>query len=147
MILEKLYEISLKPYRLFKKNEAWKLNVTDLLRYPEHSLGYALGRFLLNNLFDLQGKSENHDVFHVLTGIGVTILEEIEMQFYLMGNGKRSFYLFSVIFLGSVFYPEKMKFFVRHYYQGKNALPFYQLDFYKLLDQPIERLKNTLSIH
>lgn len=146
VILEKLYEVSLRPYRHFKKKRAWELGIKDLLDYPEESLGFEVGCFLVENQFTIQDKLENHDVFHILTNTGISVPEEIGMQFYLFGNGKRSFYLFSVIVLGSLFYPEKIKFFTFQYYKGKRSLPFHQIDFYKLLDQPLERIKSTFLI-
>jgi hypothetical protein len=72
--------------------------------------------------------------------------EEISMQFYLMGNGKRSAYLFSVILLGTLFFPDYLKLFRYRYDRGKAALPFHQLDFQKLLNQPLDRIKNTFLI-
>jgi len=109
-------------------------------------LGHQMGYFLRSNSFDLQEKLESHDVFHVLTETGTTVPEEISMQFYLLGNGKRSIYLLSVILLGTLLFPDYLKFFRSRYRLGKSALPFYQLDFYKLLNQPIERIKDTFLI-
>ena len=146
ILLEKLYEWSLTPYQSFKKNSAWNVGIEDLLQYHKDSLGYQLGYFLLRNNFDLQEKLERHDVFHVLTGTGITVPEEIGMQFYLLGNGKRSAYLLSVIFLGGLLFPEYLNLFRSKYRLGKSSLPFYQLDFYKLLDQPLERIKSTFLI-
>ncbi len=146
IILEKLYEWSLIPYQSFKKNEAWTVGIEDLLHYPKETLGYQMGFFLLKNNFDLQEKLESHDVFHVLTGTGITVPEEISMQFYLLGNGKRSAYLFSVIFLGALLFPDYLKMFLSKYRQGKTSLPFHQLDFQKLLNQPLARIKNTFLI-
>jgi ubiquinone biosynthesis protein Coq4 len=147
LILEKLYEWSLIPYQSFKKNDAWNIGIEDLLQYSKDSLGYHIGYFLLLNNFDLQEKLESHDVFHVLTETGTTVPEEISMQFYLLGNGKRSAYLFSVIFLGGLLFPDYLKFFLFKYRRGKASLPFHQLDFYKLLDQPIKRITDTFLIH
>ena len=146
IVLEKLYEWSLIPYQSFKKNEAWGIRIEDLLQYSKDSLGYQMGHFLLRNNFDLQEKLESHDVFHVLTGTGITVPKEISMQFYLLGNGKRSAYLCSVIFLGALLYPDYLKLFLSKYRRGKSSLPFHQLDFYKLLGQPIERIKSTFLI-
>lgn len=146
IVLEKLYEWSLIPYQSIKKNEAWNVGIEDLLQYSKDTLGYQMGYFLLRNNFDLQDKLESHDVFHVLTGTGITVPEEISMQFYLLGNGKRSAYLLTVIFLGALLYPDYLKFFLSRYRLGKSSLPFHQLDFYKLLDQPIERIKSTFLI-
>jgi len=147
IILEKLYEWSLIPYQSFKKNAAWDIGIEDLLQYSKNTLGYQMGYFLLSNNFDLQEKLESHDVFHVLTETGTTVPEEVSMQFYLLGNGKRSIYLLSVIFLGTLLFPDYLKMFWSKYSQGKSALPFHQLDFYKLLNQPLERIKDTFLIH
>lgn len=147
IILEKLYEWSLIPYQSFKKNEAWDVGIEDLLQYSKDTLGYQMGYFLLSNNFDLQEKLESHDVFHVLTGTGITVPEEVSMQFYLLGNGKRSIYLLTVIFLGTLLFPDYLRMFLSKYRRGKSALPFHQLDFYKLLNQPIDRIKDTFLIH
>ena len=146
IILEKLYEWSLIPYQSFKKNDAWNLGIEDLLQYSKKTLGYQMGYFLLSNNFDLQEKLESHDVFHVLTNTGITVPEEVSMQFYLLGNGKRSIYLLSVILFGTLLFPDYLQLFLSKYRLGKLALPFHQLDFYKLLDQPLERIKDTFLI-
>ncbi len=144
--LEKLYDWSVKPYQYFKKNEAWQYNAEDLQNYPINSLGYHMGKFLTTHSFQLQEKLESHDVFHVLTNTGITVPDEISMQFYLLGNGKRSFYLFTVICIGSMLYPDYWRYFKSKYTSGKSALPFHQLDFQKLLHQPIERIRSTFLI-
>lgn len=146
LVLEKLYEWTLIPYQFFKKNEAWHLGIEDLLQYSKNTLGYQMGYFLLSNDFELQAKLESHDVFHVLTETGITVSEEISMQFYLLGNGKRSSYLLSVIFLGTLLFPDYLQLFLSKYRRGKSALPFHQLDFQKLLHQPIVRIKDTFLI-
>jgi len=146
IILEKLYEWSVSPYQDLKKNKAWDIAMTDLKQFPKGSLGEQMGDFLAKHNFHLQAKLESHDVFHVLTNTGITVPEEISMQFYLLGNGKRSAYLFTVIFLGGLLYPDYLKFFYRKYKMGKSALRFHQLDFYKLLNQPMEKIKSTFLI-
>jgi len=146
VVLEKLYEWSVVPYQSLKKNDAWDLGIKDLQRFPKGTLGQSMGDFLVMNNFDLQEKLESHDVFHVLTNTGITVPEEISMQFYLLGNGKRSSYLFTVILLGSLLYPDYLKFFYNRYKKGKSALSFHQLDFYKLLNQPLTKIKSTFLI-
>ena len=146
--METLYEWSKKPYqKLLKSNPAWNISAQGLLRYPEHSLGFHLACFLLKHSFEIQPKLESHDVFHVLTDTGITVSEEIGMQFYLLGNGKRSPYLFSVIVLGGLLYPDQWKLFRKAYRRGRAALVFHQLDFLKLLHQPITKIKTTFLIH
>ncbi len=146
-ILETIYEWSKKPYqKWFKKNQAWDIPVKKLIVYPKESLGFHLGCFLLKYDFNPQPKLEDHDVIHVLTDIGITVPEEIAMQYYLLGNGKRSMYLIAVILLGTFLFPDKIKFFRKAYKKGKAAYPFYQLDYKKLLHQPLQKIQNTFLI-
>ncbi len=147
-ILETIYELSKKPYqRWFKKDSAWDISVSTLLQgYPKNSLGFHLGCFLLKHDFSPQPKLENHDVFHVLTNTGISVPEEIAMQYYLLGNGKRSTYLLSVIFLGTLLYPDKIILFRKAYKKGKAAYSFHQLDYRKLLHKPMLTLRAIFLI-
>lgn len=146
-LIEKLYECSKKPYqKYFKKNEPWEIDKTQLMDYPEGSLGRGLGNFLYKNHFDIQEKLEDHDIIHVLTNTGISVFEEIGMQYYLFGNGKRSLYLFMVILSGTVFYPNKLLYFIKQYKKGKRALPFHYLDFSKMLLKPIHTIQQSFKI-
>jgi len=139
-IMEYLYEGSKFPYQRFvKKSIPWKVSVSELITYPKISLGFHLGC--------LQPKLENHDVFHVLTETGTSVPEEIGMQYYLLGNGKRSLYGYAFILLGTLLYPDYIRYFSCTFKKGKKALPFHQLDFSKLLKQSITRLKSTFLIY
>ena len=147
LFIEKMYEISKKPYqKFFKKGIAWDINVNQLLQLPNDSLGFHLGCFLLKYNFEIQPKLEDHDVFHVLTNTGVSVTEEIGMQYFLLGNGKRSAYQFAVIVIGTLFYPMQWKRFNTFYRRGKSAHQFYDLPFEKMLLQPLSNIQNTFNI-
>lgn len=136
-----------KPYqKYFKKSIPWNVKPDELIGYDEQSLGYHYGNFILKNNFQMQSKLEDHDVFHVLTNIGTTVSEEIAMQHFLLGNGKKSLYLVLVILSGTAFYPTHYKHFYECYQKGKKAHRLYDLEFQKLLSQPISVLKQTLNI-
>ncbi|MCO4294703.1 ubiquinone biosynthesis protein COQ4 [Solitalea sp. MAHUQ-68] len=142
-----LYNLSKKPYQaLFKNNKAWNISPQQLLDFPEGSLGNELGCFLTKNDFELQAKLENHDVFHVLSGIGTSVIEEIALQYYLLGNGKKSIYLKSVILLGTLFYPNQFSLFFSRYKEGRSFSAFHNLDFFPLLHCPIAEIKKHLPI-
>ncbi len=146
-ILESLYELSKKPYQKFiKKSDAWKISINELHTYPTDSLGYCLADFLLKHNFEIQPKLEDHDVFHVLTNTGISVPEEISMQYYLLGNGKRSLYQASVMLLGTLLFPEHLQIFIKAYKRGTNAHSFHQLNFLKMLHQPIEKIQSTFKI-
>jgi ubiquinone biosynthesis protein Coq4 len=147
LLLERLYEWSKLPYRLlFKQEASWDIPVKKLLRYPIESLGYHLGCFLLQHHFTPEPQLEDHDIYHVLTGSGISVPEEIAMQFYLFGNGKRSIYLFMVIALGMLLFPDHIKRFWTAFKTGRKAHPFYHLNFLKLLHQPLTTLQYTFKI-
>ncbi len=147
ILVEKMYEWTRKPYqKYFKKNTPWEIDQSQLCQYPKESLGFGLGTFLAKNHFDIQPKLEDHDIIHVLTNTGVSVTEEIGMQYYLLGNGKKSLYLFVVILSGTPFYPNQFSYFLQQYKRGKQALPFYYLDFSKMLFTPIHSIHETFKI-
>jgi ubiquinone biosynthesis protein Coq4 len=147
ILVEKMYEWTRKPYqKYFKKNTPWQIDQSELLQYPKESLGFGLGTFLDKNHFDIQPKLEDHDIIHVLTNTGISVVEEIGMQYYLLGNGKKSMYLFVVILSGTPFYLNQFSYFLQQYKRGKQALPFYYLDFSKMLFTPIHSIQETFKI-
>jgi ubiquinone biosynthesis protein Coq4 len=147
LLIEKMYEWSRKPYQKYmKKNAPWEINKDELLAFPKGSLGYGLGDFLHRNNFDIQAKLEDHDIIHVLTNTGISVVDEIGMQYYLLGNRKKSLYLFMVILSGTIFYPTQLGYFLEQYKRGKKAMPFYYLDFSKMLFTPIQSIQKTFKI-
>ncbi|CAM3975586.1 hypothetical protein FLCU109888_12010 [Flavobacterium cucumis] len=147
LFIEKMYEITKKPYqKFFKKGKAWDINVNQLIQLPNDSFGFHLGCFLLKYNFEIQPKLEDHDCIHVLTNTGITVEEEIGMQYYLYGNGKRSVYLWMVILSGTLFYPTRFSYFKQQYQRGKQAHEFYGLDFLNMLTIPIANIQQTFNI-
>lgn len=91
LLIEKLYELTKKPYqKMFKKQKAWDIDIPKLIVMPSESLGFQLGCFLLKYNFEIQPKLEDHDIIHVLTNTGISVIDEIGMQYYLFGNGKKA---------------------------------------------------------
>jgi ubiquinone biosynthesis protein Coq4 len=147
LIIEKMYEWSKKPYqKFFKKNDPWNVTAKELIQYPQESLGFHMGCFLLKYNFEIQPKLEDHDVIHVLTNTGVSVIEEIGMQYYLWGNGKKSAYLYMVITIGTLFYPTRLKTFTNYYNRGKAAHHFHNLAFEKMLHLPIQNIQTSFNI-
>ena len=117
-----------------------------MLQLQSDSLGFHLGCFLLKYNFEIQPKLEDHDIIHVLTNTGISVVEEIGMQYYLLGNGKRSLYLGMVIITGTLFYPTRFSYFKQQYQRGKQAHEFYGLDFLNMLSVPISNIQQTFNI-
>ncbi|WP_396192839.1 hypothetical protein [Flavobacterium sp.] len=147
LLIEKMYEITKKPYqKFFKKGTPWNITPSELIQYNQDSLGFHLGCFLLKYNFQMQPKLEDHDVIHVLTNTSVSVPDEIPMQFFLLGNGKKSAYLFMVITIGTIFYPTQFKQFIKSYNRGKSAHRIHDLDFQKMLLVPVKTIQTTFNI-
>ena len=148
LLFEKMYEITKKPYqKFFKKGIAWNVTPKELSQYKEDSLGFHLGCFLLKYNFEMQPKLEDHDIIHVLTNTQIAVTDEIAMQYFLLGNGKKSAYLFMVISIGMLFYPRHLRHFIKNFNRGKNAHRLHDLDFYKMLPIPLKTIQETFNIN
>lgn len=135
------FDLASAMYMRFKTGPAWNVNTRTLLTYPAHSLGYHLGCFLIKHRFEPQPRCENHDVFHVITNYNIDTKQEIAMQFWLFGNGKRSLFVFLAILVGVLLYVDGYHAFAKAYTTGKNAKRIHDLDFKQLLASPLAGFK------
>lgn len=137
------FEISSKIYVGFKTGAPWHIHTKQLLSYPQETLGHHLGCFLLQNKFEPQPRCEDHDVFHVLTGYKIDTAQEIAMQFWLWGNGKRSPFVALAMLVGVLFYLDKYDAFTRAYLKGQQSYTIHNIDFKQHLSSPISLFKTT----
>ncbi|UTW61472.1 hypothetical protein KFE98_15855 [bacterium SCSIO 12741] len=138
-----------KPlYGLFFKSKAepWELSVLALLQYPQQSLGRELGLFLVANRLKLMDKFEDHDVYHVLLQYSTSVVDEARMQFFLLGNGKRSLFALGTGFIASCFFPERWGAFYEAYKRGQHSGVVFKSDFLLGLNQPINDLRSYFQI-
>lgn len=123
-----------------------EFRIADLINYPEESLGFALAEFLQKHHFGKDPVLENRDIFQVLTNTGMSARAQIGLQFYLIGNGKKSITTICAAVLGSMFYLHSLTFFFKQYKKGKKALLFHHLEFTKMLSQPLSKIRETFLI-
>ena len=107
---------------LFKNHiRGWVYSRTDLLRMPVDSLGFRLGEFLTKHKYDLIPKMEEHDVMHVLMGYKTTVEDEVKMQFFLIGNRKKSVYAFITVIAGCLLIPEFYEEYIQEFKKGRKC--------------------------
>jgi hypothetical protein len=145
-LVHKGIALAQRTYVKGKKNLPWEFSLHDYLRHNEESLGFHIGCFLISNHFEPQPKCEDHDVFHVLTGLGTSVVDEVKMQYLLFGNGKRTLSVFLGITVGFCLYPGHFKQFKSSFSQGKSARKFHHLNYKTLLKMPISILRSELNI-
>lgn len=145
-ILEQVFYATSGIYRKWKGRPAWGISTKELLAYPDGTLGKDMGEFLLREGLEPLSQSERHDVFHVLTGYSTSIAEEVELQYFLWGNRKKSLYLKSVLLAGLLFYPDRLKNFKIAFQRGRAARPFFDLDFKSMLTISTQEIRNEYRI-
>ncbi len=126
--LKKTYINLLHPNR-----RAWNENMSSLSQYPHGSLGSILYSFLIEGNIKLEAKYESHDVYHVVAGYGLGIVNEARLFFFLLGNGKYSPSILGSVLVALVFIPEHWSTFYKDYKRGKLYKPLKNLDFEELL--------------
>ncbi|UMQ40047.1 ubiquinone biosynthesis protein COQ4 [Chryseobacterium sp. Y16C] len=141
-----VYNKTQKLYRTYfkKKKRQWQFNEKQLLEFHKDSLGRKLGEFYQKHGFSMIPKMENHDVHHLITGIGTQFEEEIAMQYLLLGNGKLNAHLLAAIVLGTFILPEYFRIYIKAYRKGQNMRKFHHLNFEELLWQNFENLSDFL---
>lgn len=87
---------------------------------PPNTTGYALAALLRYNDLEFIPRYENHDLKHLVLGYGMTPVDEIKMQAYLLGNGNYSFACIAFLGLG-LFMPASWREFYTAYKKGKSA--------------------------
>lgn len=136
-----------KPYyaKWFKRHRrAWNQDVTSLKAYPKASLGYELGHFLEKEGFDLMPKLEDHDIMHILLNYKTTIVGEVKMQFFLLGNRKKSLYALVAALAGLVLVPEYSRSFFEEFRLGRKCINISKWDFEHLLSEPLRVLQGQI---
>lgn len=146
-LMEQLFYWSYPVYgALFKRRRpTWYWTVSSLNEFEDRTFGKAIAHFLSSNGFDLIPKFENHDALHVLFGYGTHIIDEVRMQFCLLGNGKRTLYLFGVIIIGWAAFPECWHLFIGAYKRGKSFRPVHHWKFEHLLNEPLSLLRARMN--
>jgi len=136
-----------KPYYVawFKKNhKAWKQNIPKLKSLAKNSLGYDLGCFLEKEELVLMPKLEEHDVIHVLLQYETTVKDEARMQFFLLGNGKRSLYALFTAIASTLLIPEHLGAFIREFKKGRKCRCIARWNFEHLLSEPTHLLRSLI---
>lgn len=120
---------------------AWQQSTGRLLEYEAGSLGRALGAFLLANEISLIPRFEDHDVCHVILEYDTSVPGESEMQFCLLGSGKRSLYVMGTCAIAWLAFPEYWSRFRAAFKRGRQLRPFHHWYFEYLLGEPLEELR------
>ena len=122
----------------------WNLSTSELLQFPEASLGKAMGEFLKKSNVEPLAGAEYHDLQHVLFDYSISFKDEIGLQFFLHGNGKKSFASVST-YIGAWFIlPTQWKYLRDSYEKGKKCKDISTLNLRAMLNQDLVQVKASL---
>jgi hypothetical protein len=131
--------------RLYRRpRPTWQTTLADLLACPAGSLGRRLGQFLDTNNLQLLPGFESHDVAHVLLGYETSAVEEVCLQWCLLGNGKRSPYCLMAAFIGALCFPEHWGALGVAWQRGRHLRRFHHWYFEYLLREKLTELQAFL---
>ena len=126
------------------KEKNWKLSTTELLQYPEGSLGKEMGQFLKKNRIEPLANAEYHDVHHVLLDYSISFKDEVALQFFLHGNGKKSIASISTLIGAWCLLPMHWKYLKAAYQRGKNCKDISAINFKTDLYHNLTQIKSSL---
>lgn len=129
-----------------KNSEKTQLSMNDLIGFPKESLGYHLGNYLFRNSFEPDPVPERDDIYRLLLSGETSNKEDIAVLYYLCGNGNLRIRSLFIMMTGALLYPLSLPYFISKYNKGKTALRFYDLNHFKMLHLPLQRIKDTFLI-
>ncbi len=132
----------IKPLQLFYRKSAHQLQ-KELSVCPKGTIGQDLNQLLKTHNLSVIPKFENHDLKHLILGYGMTPIEEIRMQMYMLGNGNYSPFCPLFVVSGLLF-PNKWKDFYKEYKKGRKAPSILRL---KITDCMIETSEDLKTVY
>jgi hypothetical protein len=137
----------IEAVRLEFERKKKSFTATQLIHYPEGTLGNNLGRHLLYSNYGTNVIAEKEDIYQLLIGRGkVSVKEDIAVQYYIFGNGCNSPRTILAMGIGVLMCPHYAGYFYKRYKDGKHALRFYDVDHFGMLHLPLDRIKDTFLI-
>ena len=131
--------------RWFKQQQSvWQHNRNSLKKFPKGSLGHDLACFLESEGFELMPKVEEHDAMHVLMNYKTTVIDEARMQFFLLGNGKRSLYALATAAIACCLIPEGWRAFRKEFRLGRQCRKIVHWELEHLLAEPTLLLRQLV---
>jgi ubiquinone biosynthesis protein Coq4 len=126
------------------KDRNWNISTRELLQFPENSLGRTLGEFLAKDGLEPLPGAEYHDAQHVLLDYSVSFKDEVALQFFLHGNGKKSIASVSTMIGAWCILPTQWKYLRTAYERGKQAADISTLNLKAMLSYDLEHTKKIL---
>lgn len=131
-------------FKYISPESHWPLTLEQQRQLPTGTLGKDIATRLDKEGFKLIPKFESHDAEHILFDYPMTGLGEIRLQFFLHGNGKRSWVSVSTILFGLGSFPELFWMFIKDYQRGKRFRNLKTINLGNFLTQETTNVRQDL---
>ncbi len=146
-ILESTIEKAIPVYRKLRPNKKpWTTSLEAMAKMPSGSLGKTMAKFMKERNITFIPEFEHHDFCHFFTGYGMDCESESRLQFYLLGNGKSSLFVWGTCVLSWILMPDFWTTFIKDFQRGQQEQAFHQWDFESLLFTPVSWLQDFIRI-
>lgn len=130
----------------FRQRAEWHHSLADLRQLPDASWGACVARFLDDRQFvDFLTNYEAHDAFHTLLEYDTTVIGEMRLQAFMIGNGGASFAGRVLFVLGILLLPELWPQLRRDLHRGRCSTSVRQWQVPSLLAQNIHQLRTHIA--
>ncbi len=143
-ILGKLSHKATQLHNILKPTAAWDIEPSALSTYPENSLGFELYLFYEKNKFHLIAGMEYHDADHIILELNTDVKSEVILQFFLWGNGKRTFFSTLACLSAIMILPEMWFNCLLAIKKGKSFKPMWHVNLKNELNNTIDQVRSKV---
>ena len=139
------FDISVSTIEYFSKMDKYNLQVHELRKLENGTLGKEIANCLDDHNLTLIPKYESHDLKHVLLDYKMTAEDEIRMQAFMIGNGNYSIPSFTIFFFGALLLPDLWLTFYEDFKKGRRTIPISKWTINDFSDKRISVLRSELT--
>lgn len=143
-ILGKLSYIATQLHNRIKPAEAWNIKPESFAKYPVDTLGHHLFLFYKQNKFHPIAGMEYHDADHIILELNTDVKSEVILQFFLWGNGKRTFFSTLACLGAIIIIPEIWFNCLLAYKKGRTLQPIWHLNLRYELNNTIDQVRSKV---
>lgn len=143
-IIEKSFYLSVWLIQQLRNTESLNHKEAYLRTLEEGTLGREIVKCMRAHNLHLVPGYESHDLKHTLLGYEMTVLDEIRMQAFMLGNGNWSVPSIAILLYGIILLPIRWKVLWNDYNAGRRALPVKTWSIDHFADKKIDDLRKMV---
>lgn len=145
-IIEFSFQLTAKTINRFSNTQNLKSKTEELRALPDGTLGKDIANYLDENNIVLVKNFESHDLKHIILDLGMTPIEEIRLQAFMIGNGNLTISSAAIFSLGIVLFPSQWSVFRSEFKKGRSSIQIKGWTIDEMAHFNTNYLRNQLSI-